>query len=104
MADVEISATGPVGGAGFGPIPAPNDYFPSFFETDLPFDVPGDWQVQVMVSSEMGEASVELPMRVHEAAGRTNWILMVALVVILLAAGIFVWGKIPGRPGGRRSR
>ena len=104
VADVEISATGPVGGAGFGPIPAPNDYFPSFFETDLPFDVPGDWQVQVMVSSEMGEASVELPMRVHEAAGRINWILMAALVVILLAAGIFVWGKIPGREGGRGSR
>ena len=104
VAHVEIAATGPIGGAGFGPIPAPNDYFPSFFETDLPFDVPGDWHVQVTVHSDMGDASVELPMQVYESTGRINWILMAALVVILLAAGIFVWGKIPGRDGGRRSR
>ena len=107
VANVEISATGPLDTAGessgFGPIPALNNYFPSFFETDLPFDVPGDWQLLVAVSSELGQATVELPMQVHESAGSINWILMAALVVFLLAAGVFISGKIPGRSGGRSS-
>ena len=103
VADVKISATGPAGGGDFGPIPAPNNFFPSFFETDLPFDVPGDWQVQVSVSSEMGDASVELPMRVHESGGSINWVLMAALAVILMAAGVFIWAKVPGRSSGGSS-
>lgn len=103
VADVEVSATAPLEGVGFGPIPAPNDNFPSFFETDLPFDVPGDWEVRIAVFSEMGQASVELPMRVHEAAGRINWILMAALAVFILAAGVFIWGKIPGRTSGQNT-
>ena len=97
VADVEITATGPLEGAGFGPIPAPNNYFPSFFETDLPFDVPGNWQLEVAVSSDLGEAAVGVPMQVYESSGAINWVLMAALAVIILAAGVFIWGKIPGR-------
>ena len=96
-ATVFLSGSGPPGAAGFGPIPAPNDSFPSFYETDLPFDMPGAWQMSVDVASELGEATALVSMQVYEPGGTINWILLAALAVIMVAAGVYIWGKVPGR-------
>ena len=100
-ASVAVSATGPPGSTNMEPVAALNEFPPSFFETDLAFDLVGRWEVLVTVSSELGEARVLVPLQVREGGGGINLILMAAVAVIILAAGVFIWGRVPGR---RRSR
>lgn len=95
-ANVDVSATGPEGSTAFKNIPAANNFSPSFFETDLPFDIVGNWQVVLAVSSDLGETILVVPVEVKEGGG-LNLILIAAVVVIILAAGVFVWGKFPGK-------
>lgn len=99
-ATVDVSATGPEGSTAFDNISAPNNFSSSFFEADLPFDVVGNWQVILAVSSDLGETTVMVPVEVKEGGGGLNFILIAAVVVIILAVGVFVWGKFPakGRP------
>lgn len=96
-AKVAVSAAAPEGGTGFENISAPNDISPTFFETDLPFDMIGDWQVSVAVVSQLGETSVTVLLEVKEGGGGLNFIFIAAVVVIILAVGVFVWGRFPGR-------
>jgi hypothetical protein len=102
-AEVTVSAEGPEGAATLGPLPLLNQFSPSFFETDLPFDAEGDWQVQVSVRSELGDATALLQLQVYEGGSRVNWILMSALAVLIVAAGVFIWGRVPGRTEGPHS-
>ena len=94
---VNVSATGPEGSTAFDDIPAPNNYTPSFFETDLPFDIVGLWQIRLAVISDVGETTLVVPVEVKEGGGGLNLILMAAVVVIILAVGVFIWGKFPGK-------
>jgi hypothetical protein len=92
-----VSATGPEGATGLGPIPALNTFTPRFFEMDLPFDMVGNWAVTVDVDSEMGQESIQLTLDVREGGTNQNWIMMAALVLVILAVGIFTWDKVKGR-------
>lgn len=85
-----------------GPIPAPNDFSPQFFETDVPFDLPGEWEMTVAVASGLGDAAIVVPMNVREGGGSINWILMAALAVVIVTVGIWMWDRVRGRkqPGG----
>ncbi len=96
-ATVNVSATGPEGSTGFEDISAPNDYTPSFFETDLPFDIVGLWQIRLAVISDLGETTLMVPLEVKEGGRGLNFIMMAALVVIILAVGVFIWGRFPGK-------
>lgn len=96
-ASVILSATGPEGSTALGPIPAPNDFVPQFFETDVPFDLPGDWEMTVDVASDLGEASVVVPMSVREGGANINWILMAALAVVIVTVGVWTWDRVSGR-------
>ena len=96
-ATVNLSAAGPANSTDLGPIPAPNDFSPQFYETDLPFDLEGAWEVKVDVSSDLGDASILVPMQVQVGGGSINWILAAAAVVALLAVGIWGWDRITGR-------
>jgi hypothetical protein len=102
-ATVLLSASGPEGSADFGPIPAANDFTPQFFETSLPFDVPGSWEVTVDVVSGLGAVAVVVPMDVREGGGGINWILMAALAIIIITLGLWTWDRVSGRkqPEGR---
>jgi len=99
---VTISANGPEGSSPLGPIPAPNDFSPQFFETDVPFDLPGEWEMTVAVASGLGDAAIVVPMNVREGGGSINWILMAALAVVIVTVGIWMWDRVRGRkqPGG----
>lgn len=96
-ATVNVSATGPEGSTGFEDISAPNDYTPSFFETDLPFDIVGLWQIRLAVISDLGETTLMVPLEVKEGGRGLNFILMAAVVLIILAVGVFIWGRFPGK-------
>jgi hypothetical protein len=96
-AEVNLSATGPESATDFGPIPAPNDSAHQFYETVLPFDVAGEWLVSVQISSELGEETLQVPMNVVGGGLNINWILMAAIVVAILAVGIWTWDRVTGR-------
>ena len=96
-ATVTLSASGPEGSTALGPISAPNDSLPQFFETDVPFDLPGDWEMTVEVASKQGEAAIVVPLSVREGGGNLNWILMAALAVVIVTAGVWTWDRVSGR-------
>ncbi|MFQ6027853.1 MAG: hypothetical protein ACE5Q6_10215 [Dehalococcoidia bacterium] len=96
-AAINISGVGPDSATDFGPIPAPNDIAPQFFEADLPFDLEGEWTVTLEVSSELGEETLQVSMNVRQGGADINWILMAAIVVAILAAGIWTWDRVTGR-------
>jgi hypothetical protein len=97
QAVVSLSGAGPEGSTAFGPIPATNDFTPQFFETALPFDLAGDWEVTVTVASELGEEVIVVPMDVREGGGAINWILMAALVVVVVTVGVWTWDRVSSR-------
>ena len=100
---VNISATGPGQGTDFGPIVADNNVLPQFFETTLPFDAPGVWQVSINASTELGEENIQLPLDVRE--GRPiNLILVAAIAVAVIAVGIWTFDRIKSGVRGRKAR
>ena len=98
-AAVRVSAVGPAPAKDFGPLIADNDVLPQFFETALPFDAPGLWQVSINVNTELGDETIQVQMDVRE--GRpVNLILVAAIVVAAIALGIWTYDRI--RNGLRR--
>ena len=95
-ATVSVTATGPETAADIGPLAADNNVLPEFFETTLPFNAPGDWQVSISVDAALGEATVQVPMNVR-AGGQINLILVAAGAVAVLALGIWTYDRIRGR-------
>ena len=97
QASVSVSATGPEGATDLGPIPALNSFTLQFFEMDLAFDMVGNWVVTVDVDSEMGQESIQMNLDVREGGRNINWVTVSALVVGVIAMGIFIWGKVGSR-------
>ena len=87
-AAVNVSATGPTGSSTLGPIPARNDVSPQYFETDLPFDMEGEWQVSIEVVAEPGEESIVVPVVVRRG-GQINLFFLAA--VVLAVTTLSVW-------------
>jgi hypothetical protein len=97
-ATINVSATGPAGSTNLGPIPATNDVSPQFYEADLPVDTVGQWEVQINVSSELGEETIVVPLDVREG-GNLNWILLAAVAVAIITVGVWTWDRVSGRSG-----
>ena len=97
QANVLVSATGPEGATDLGPIPALNSFAPQFFETDLPFNVVGIWAITVGIDSELGQETVQLNLDVRKGGSNINWIMVAALVVAIIAVGVFTWDRVTGR-------
>lgn len=102
-AAVRVSAEGPQSFNEFGPIIADNDILPQFFETTLPFDAPGLWQVSISVATELGEETVLVPMDVRESRP-INLILVAAIVVAIIAVSIWTFDRIRAGVRARRAR
>ena len=100
-ATVNISAAGPETANRFGPIVADNDVLPQFFETTLPFSVPGPWRVNINVITELGDATIQVPMEVR-AGQPINLIMVAAIAVAVVAVGVWTYDRI--RAGTRRRR
>ncbi len=100
-AAVNVSAEGPEAANKFGPLLADNDVLPQFFETTLPFGVPGPWRVSINVSTELGDETILVPMEVR-AGQPINLILVAAIVVAVIAVCIWTYDRI--KAGMRRRR
>lgn len=100
-ASVNISAAGPETVNRFGPIVADNDVLPQFFETTLPFSVPGQWQVTINVITELGDETIQVPMEVR-AGQPINLILVAAIAVAVMAVGVWTYDRV--KAGMRRRR
>lgn len=103
QAQVRVSAEGPDASNEFGPLIADNDVLPQFFETTLPFDVPGLWQVSISVATELGDETVLVPMDVRESRP-INLILVAAIAVAVIAVSIWTYDRIKSGIRARRSR
>lgn len=100
-ATVNVSAQGPEAINRFGPIAADNNVLPQFFETTLPFSVPGPWQVSINVVTELGEETIQVPLEVR-AGQPINLILVAAIAVGVVAVGVWTYDRI--KAGTRRRR
>jgi len=100
-ATVNLWATGPAGSASLGPIPARQLYSPEYYETSVPFDMPGDWTVRGEIASPLGQAEFTVPLAVRKGGTEINGILVAAVAVALLALGIWTYDRIRGKKGGR---
>ena len=97
QATVDVSGTGPAGAADFGPIPALNSYSPQFFETDLPFDLEGDWTVVISVASELGQETIQVPFNVRTGGSSINLIWIGVVMVAIVTLGIWTRDRLRGR-------
>ena len=96
-ATVNVSATGPAGSTDLGPKPAPNDVSPQFYETDLPFDMAGQWELKIDVSTELGEETIIVPLDVRQGGSNLNWILLAAVAVAIITVGVWTWDRVSRR-------
>ncbi len=96
QATVTIAATGPEGSTAFGPLDAGHQFSPQYFETAMPFDKVGPWQVRVQVHSNQGDAAITVPLVVLEPSTEINGILLAAIGVAVLALGIWTVDRIRG--------
>ena len=101
-AAVNVSATGPAGSSALGPIPARNDVSPQFFETDLPFDMEGEWQVSIEVVAEPGEESIVVPVLVRRG-GQFNLFFLTAVGLAVITLSVWTVRRVRrGRAGATR--
>jgi hypothetical protein len=96
QATVNLSATGPAGSTALGPLEAGHQSS-QFFETTLPFDMVGQWEVKVEVASDLGEAAITVPLPVREPSTEINGILLAAIGVAVLALGIWTFDRVRGK-------
>ena len=102
MAAVNVSATGPTGSSALGPIPARNDVSPQYFETDLPFDMEGEWQVSIEVVAEPGEESIVVPVFVRRG-GQYNLFFLTAVGLAVITLSVWTVKRLRrGRAGATR--
>ena len=94
-AAVNIFAVGPAGSTDIGPIPAPNDVSPQFFETNLPFDMQGGWVLTIEIIAEAGDETVTVPLIVRDG-GRINLIMVAVVAVLAVTVSIWTWDRIKG--------
>ena len=108
---VTVSATGPAGAAGLGPLLAQNDNSIVYFEVDVPFDVVGNWQLSVAVASGAdgdgdgdndgggGAAVFEIPLVVEEPRAGVQWLWVAVALAAILVVGL--WTVLKVSRGGR---
>lgn len=91
------SLSGPEGSTAFGPLEAGHLFSPQYYETAMPFDKPGPWQVRVDVHGSQGFESITVPLDVREPSMEINGILVAAIAVVVLALGVWTFDRIKGK-------
>jgi len=92
-----IQATGPEPGMIAGPVRATNSPLnPQVFDADITLTALGRWTMTLETVSELGEATLVVPLQVTEAEG-FNLLIVVVIVVIILAITTVGWSQIKQR-------
>ena len=74
---------------------------PQFYDVNMPLDMIGNWTLTLETNSNLGQASLDVPLEVAEPEGFDLILLLTGGVVILaIALWIRGWvGKIQSQPG-----
>ena len=101
---VTVTANGPPNATSVGPVQALNTLqSPQFYDVDVPLDMEGSWTFTLEVATELGEASLELPLEVSRPGG-FSVAFAAAVAIALLAVSIWTWDRIRRRRRRRRQR
>jgi hypothetical protein len=93
-ATVFASLTGPAGATSIGPVPAANTpQKPQSYDIDMPLDVIGSWTLTLGTNSDLGPASIDVPLEVTEPEG-FDLVLLIAGAVAILALVLWIQGRI----------
>ena len=92
-----IQATGPAPEMTAGPVHATNTPLnPQVFDADITLTAIGRWTMTLETISELGEATLVVPLQVTEAEG-FNLLIAVVIVVIILAIATLGWSQMKRR-------
>lgn len=92
-----IQATGPEPGMTAGPVQATNAPLnPQVFGADLTLTALGTWTMTIETVSELGEATLVVPLQVTETGG-FNLLIVAVIVVVVLAIAALIWSQIQQR-------
>jgi hypothetical protein len=96
-ARMTLQAAGPEPGMTAGPVQATNTPLnPQVFSADITLTALGSWTMTLETVSELGEATLVVPLQVTEAGG-FNLMIVVMIVVIVLAIAALGWSQIKQR-------
>ena len=88
------SLAGPPGATSVGVVPATNTpQNPQTYDVDMPLDMIGSWTLTLEMDSELGQASLDVPLEVVEPEG-FDLILLLAGGVAILALVLWIRGRI----------
>jgi len=94
---ITIKATGPEPGMTAGPVQATNSPLnPQVFDADLTMTSLGTWSMTLETASELGEATLVVPLQVTETGG-FNLLIVVVIAAIVLSIAALVWSQISKR-------
>jgi len=92
-----IQATGPEPGMSAGPVQATNTTLnPQVFDADINLTALGSWTMTLKTVSELGAATLEVPLQVTESGG-FNLMIAVVIVVVVLGTGALGWSQLKER-------
>jgi len=92
-----IQATGPEPGIIAGPVLAKNALLnPQVFDADINLTALGNWTITLETVSELGDATLEVPLQVTEAEG-FNLLIVVVIVAVALAIAALRWSQMNER-------
>ena len=92
-----IRATGPEPEMIAGPVRATNTLLnPQVFDADITLTSLGSWTMTLETVSELGEATLVVPLQVTEAGG-FNLLIVVVIVVVVLAIAALGWSQMKQR-------
>ena len=88
-----IQATGPELGMTAGPVQATNAPLnPQVFDADITLTALGTWTITLETVSELGGATLVVPLQVTEAGG-FNLLIVLVIAVIVVAIAALVWSQ-----------
>jgi hypothetical protein len=94
---VIVQATGPEAGMTAGPVRATNSPLnPQVFDADITLTDLGTWSMTLETVSELGEATLVVPLQVTEAGG-FNLMIVFVIVGVAVAIGALVWSQMQQR-------
>ncbi len=92
-----IEATGPEPGMIAGPVQATNTPLnPQVFDADITLTSLGSWTMTLAAVSELGEATLSVPLQVTEVEG-FNLLIVVVFVVVALTISTLAWSQMKQR-------
>ena len=93
-ATVFASLAGPTGATSIGPVPAANTpQKPQSYDVDMPLDMIGSWTLTLETNSDLGPASLDVPLEVAQPEG-FDLVLLLAGAVAIVALVLLIQGRM----------